>query len=127
MLTFAQVRSHGNQSDFSVRYGFAVCIYNGDFFSCLLRDLISDTFLEAPTNMRSLFMSVLTFTNVFADAIPQAFASLSVDPLLVWNYGITAAIASVAGIVFWFAVRDLDAEDKLNNIQGHIGASKSEV
>jgi proton-dependent oligopeptide transporter, POT family len=85
-------------------------------------------FTKAPTNMRSLVMSVYTFTNAFAAAIAEAFVSLSADPLLVWNYGVMAAIAGVAGILFWFAVRNLDAEeDKLNNIQeGHIGASKPE-
>lgn len=78
--------------------------------------------------MRSLVMSILTFTNAFAAAIAEAFVSLSADPLLVWNYGVMAVIAGVAGILFWFAVRNLDAEeDKLNNIQeGHIGASKPE-
>ncbi|KAK0501462.1 POT family-domain-containing protein [Armillaria luteobubalina] len=85
-------------------------------------------FTKAPTNMRSLVMSVLTFTNAFAAAIAEAFVSLSADPLLVWNYGVMAAIAGVAGILFWFAVRNLDAEeDKLNNMQeGHLGAPKSE-
>lgn len=85
-------------------------------------------FTKAPTNMRSLVMSVLTFTNAFAAAIAEAFVSLSADPLLVWNYGVMASIAGVAGIFFWFSVRNLDAEeDKLNNIQeGHIGASKPE-
>ncbi|KAK0202758.1 peptide transporter PTR2A [Desarmillaria ectypa] len=86
-------------------------------------------FTKAPTNMRSLVMSVLTFTNAFAAAIAEAFVSLSADPLLVWNYGVMATIAGVAGIVFWFAVRKLDAEeDKLNNIQeGQIGVSKPEA
>lgn len=85
-------------------------------------------FTKAPTNMRSLVMSVLTFTNAFAAAIAEAFVSLSADPLLVWNYGVMAAIAGVAGVLFWFAVRKLDAEeDELNNMQeGHIGAPKAE-
>ncbi|KAG7443566.1 peptide transporter PTR2A [Guyanagaster necrorhizus] len=86
-------------------------------------------FTKAPTNMRSLVMSVYTFTNAFAAAIAEAFVSLSADPLLVWNYGVMATIAGIAGIFFWFAVRKLDAEeDKLNNIQeGHVEPSKPEA
>lgn len=43
--------------------------------------------------------------------------ALSLDPLLVWNYAISAILAGVGGILFWFAVRKLDKEeDTLNNL-----------
>jgi POT family proton-dependent oligopeptide transporter len=40
-----------------------------------------------------------------------------VDPLLVWNYGIMAALSGIGGILFWYSFRRLDAEDAaLDNI-----------
>ena len=49
--------------------------------------------------------------------------ALSTDPLLVWNYGVMAALALMTGVVFWWSVSDLDAkEDELNNLAaGHVG------
>jgi proton-dependent oligopeptide transporter, POT family len=57
---------------------------------------------------------------------PSNFVALSADPLLVWNYGVMAAIAGIAGILFWISVRKLDAqEDVLNNLdEGHVDANK---
>ena len=42
--------------------------------------------------------------------------------MLIWNYGVVAVIAFVAGILYWLSVRKLDAaEDELNNLpEGHV-------
>ncbi|KAF8920832.1 peptide transporter PTR2A [Mucidula mucida] len=79
-------------------------------------------FTKAPKNMRSLVMSVFLFTSALSAALGEAFVSLSIDPLLVWNYGVMAVLAGCTGVVFWLVVRKLDArEDELNNLnEGHI-------
>jgi POT family proton-dependent oligopeptide transporter len=50
--------------------------------------------------------------------------ALSLDPLLVWNYTVSAILAGVGGTLFWIVVRKLDSEeDKLNNLaNGHFEA-----
>ncbi|KAK6349409.1 hypothetical protein TWF696_005694 [Orbilia brochopaga] len=74
-------------------------------------------FTKAPKNMRSLVMSVFLFTNAISAAIGEAFVSLSEDPLLVWNYGSVAIIATVGGILFWLQFRGLDAQEhELNQL-----------
>lgn len=74
-------------------------------------------FSKAPTNMRSLVMSVNLFMSAFASAIGQAFTSLSADPLLVWNYTIVAVLAFVGGCLFWICFHKLDKqEDAWNSI-----------
>jgi POT family proton-dependent oligopeptide transporter len=79
-------------------------------------------YTKAPTNMRSLVMSVYLFMNAFASALGEAFVALASDPLLIWNYGTTAVIAAVSGTMFWLCVRKLDArEDELNRLdEGHV-------
>jgi proton-dependent oligopeptide transporter, POT family len=54
--------------------------------------------------------------------------ALSADPLLVWNYGAMGVLAGIAGVIFWFSVRNLDAqEDELNNLdEGHLQVKYSE-
>jgi proton-dependent oligopeptide transporter, POT family len=43
--------------------------------------------------------------------------ALSTDPLLEWNYGVMACIAATGGILFWWNVHKLDAEEeKLNEM-----------
>jgi POT family proton-dependent oligopeptide transporter len=83
-------------------------------------------FTKAPKNMRSLVMAVFLFMSALSSAIGEAFVALSSDPLLVWNYGTMAVIATIAGFIFWFSVRDLDShEDELNNLQaGHLATEK---
>ncbi|TBU48942.1 oligopeptide transporter [Dichomitus squalens] len=78
-------------------------------------------FTKAPKNMRSLVMSVFLFMSAISSAIGEAFVSLSSDPLLVWNYGAMGVLAAIAGVIFWFQFRHLDAaEDELNNLDdGH--------
>ncbi|KAI0330301.1 oligopeptide transporter [Cubamyces sp. BRFM 1775] len=79
-------------------------------------------FTKAPKNMRSLVMSVFLFMSAISSAIGEAFVSLSTDPLLVWNYGVMAVLAFIAGCIFWFQYRELDRqEDALNDIsEGHL-------
>lgn len=94
-------------------------------------------FTKAPKNMKSLVMAVFLFTSAVASAIGEAFngepcilstgpvffliyspiLALSMDPLLVWNYGTMAALSGVGGLFFWLSFRHLDAEDAaLDNI-----------
>jgi POT family proton-dependent oligopeptide transporter len=48
----------------------------------------------------------------------QSLIALSIDPLLVWNYGSMGVICGISGIFFWLSVRKLDKqEDALNNLQ----------
>ncbi|TBU28486.1 MFS peptide transporter [Dichomitus squalens] len=75
-------------------------------------------FTKAPKNMRSLVMAIFLFQNGISAALGEAFVSLSADPLLVWNYGSMAVLAAVAGVIFWFQFRHLDAaEDELNHLE----------
>jgi len=74
-------------------------------------------FTKAPKNMRSLVTAAWLIMNAISSAIGEAFVSLSADPLLVWNYGAMAVLAFIAGVLFWFSFRHLDAEeDNLNMI-----------
>jgi POT family proton-dependent oligopeptide transporter len=99
------------------------------------------TFTKAPKNMRSLVMGVFLFTSAISSALGEAFVrksafshpwrivnnaistALVADPLLVWNYGSMAVLAFIAGVLFWFTFKDLDAcEDELNQIpEGEYG------
>ncbi|RPD65524.1 oligopeptide transporter [Lentinus tigrinus ALCF2SS1-7] len=83
-------------------------------------------FTKAPKNMRSLVMSVFLFMSAISAAIGEAFVALSSDPLLVWNYGVMAVLAFVAGTIFWIQYRHLDSEeDELNDLQeGHFDSEK---
>ncbi|KAJ5609856.1 oligopeptide transporter [Penicillium herquei] len=72
-------------------------------------------FTKAPRNMRSLVQAVSLFMNAFSSAIGQALVGLSADPLLEWNYGVTAILAFIGGIGFWLTNYKLDRdEDRLN-------------
>ena len=74
-------------------------------------------YTKAPKNMRSLVMSVYLFMSAISAAIGQAFVALSADPLLVWNYGVMAVLAFIAGTIFWFQYRHLDEqEEELNEL-----------
>jgi len=83
-------------------------------------------FTKAPKNMRSLVMSVFLFMIAVASALGEAFTSLSLDPLLVWNYGAMGVISFIGGILLWISVRKLDAdEDRLNNLSdGHFDSKQ---
>jgi len=82
-------------------------------------------FTKAPKNMRSLVMSIFLFTSAIGYALSEAFLPLLVDPLITWNYGAVAIISGVGGVLFWFHVRHLDAqEEHLNHIAtGHMNVS----
>jgi POT family proton-dependent oligopeptide transporter len=65
----------------------------------------------------------------FCHVIPSArspfdrwITALSADPLLVWNYGVMGTLAFVVGWIFWWSMKDLDAqEDELNSLaEGHV-------
>ncbi|KKZ64471.1 POT family proton-dependent oligopeptide transporter [[Emmonsia] crescens] len=74
-------------------------------------------FTKAPKNMRSLVQAVALFTNAISAALGQALVSLSEDPLLEWNYGVTAILAFVGAAGFWISNRGTDRdEDALNNL-----------
>lgn len=74
-------------------------------------------FTKAPKNMRSLVQAVALFTNAISAALGQALVSLSEDPLLEWNYAVTAILAFVGAAGFWISNRGTDKdEDALNNL-----------
>jgi len=100
-----------------------VWIQSGSYILIAISEILASitgleyAFTKAPKNMRSLVMAIFLFMSALASALGEAFVALSADPLLVWNYGTMAVIAGVAGIVFWFSVKDLDArEDELNEM-----------
>ncbi|KAI0041577.1 peptide transporter PTR2A [Auriscalpium vulgare] len=78
-------------------------------------------FTKAPKNMKSLVMSIFLFASALAAALGEAFNSVSLDPLLVWNYGVMAVLAAIGGVMFWFTFRHLDdEEERLNYLKdGH--------
>lgn len=72
-------------------------------------------FTKAPKNMRSLVQAVALFMNAISAAIGQAMVGLSADPLLVWNYALTAILAFIGCAGFWLTNYKLDREeDQLN-------------
>ncbi|KAJ7610400.1 peptide transporter PTR2A [Roridomyces roridus] len=72
-------------------------------------------FQMAPTNMRSLVMSLFILTGAASALLGEMFLWLSADPLLVWHYTLMAVLAGGGGCAFWFSVRELDAkEDEFN-------------
>lgn len=85
-------------------------------------------FSKAPKNMRSMVQAVALFMTAFSAAIGQALVGLAADPLLVWNYGLVAILAFIAGTCFWFQFRGLDIhEDELNELpEGNAGTTVDE-
>ncbi|KAF9044140.1 peptide transporter PTR2A [Panaeolus papilionaceus] len=110
-----------------------VWIQSGSYILIAISEILASitgleyAFTKAPKNMRSLVMSIFLFMSAIASALGEAFVSLSADPLLVWNYGTMGVIAAIAGVLFWFSVRDLDArEDELNELStGTMNATKA--
>lgn len=85
-------------------------------------------FSKAPKSMRSLVMSMFLFTSAIAAALGQAFLPLSLDPLLVWQYGVFAVLSGVGGLLFWVSFRGLDAqEDKLNQLDHGVLKADSDL
>lgn len=83
---------------------------------------------KAPKNMRSMVQAVALFMSAISAALGEAFVSLSADPLLVWNYGVCAVLAALAGCIFWVQFRQLDhEEDALNELpEGKLFADDEE-
>lgn len=83
---------------------------------------------KAPKNMRSMVQAVALFMTAFAAAIGQALVGLAADPLLIWNYGVVAILAFIAGTCFWLQFRNLDVqEDEMNELpEGHTGKIRDE-
>ncbi|KAK2882518.1 hypothetical protein FQN49_000284 [Arthroderma sp. PD_2] len=74
-------------------------------------------FMKAPRNMRSLVQAFSLFMNAISSALGQAMVGLAADPLLEWNYGVTACLAFGGGVGFWFTNRHIDKqEDDLNQL-----------
>ena len=73
-------------------------------------------FTKAPKNMKSLVMAVNLFMSAVSSAIGQALVPLAEDPLLIWNYGVVAVFAFLAGIAFHFCFRHLDKEEDHMNL-----------
>ncbi|ODH41018.1 hypothetical protein ACO22_01469 [Paracoccidioides brasiliensis] len=74
-------------------------------------------FTKAPKNMRSLVQAMSLFMNAFSSAIGQGLVGLAEDPLLEWNYGVTAILAFAGAVGFWITNRGTDKEeDALNNL-----------
>ncbi|KAL0563665.1 hypothetical protein V5O48_018401, partial [Marasmius crinis-equi] len=94
-----------------------VWIQSGSYILIALSEIFASitgfeyAFTKAPKNMKSLVSSIFLFTLAISSALGEAFVSLSVDPLLVWNYGVVGVIAGVSGILFWTAMSKLDKED----------------
>jgi POT family proton-dependent oligopeptide transporter len=85
-------------------------------------------FSKAPKNMRSMVQAVALFMTAFSAALGQALVGLAADPLLVWNYGVVAILAVIAGTCFWFQFKELDIhEDELNALpEGQAGNKADE-
>ncbi|KAJ3501816.1 hypothetical protein NM208_g16858 [Fusarium decemcellulare] len=85
-------------------------------------------FSKAPKNMRSMVQAVALFMTAFSAALGQALVGLAADPLLVWNYGVVAILAVIAGTCFWFQFHALDIhEDELNELpEGRAGLTADE-
>ncbi|DAA77274.1 TPA_exp: putative MFS peptide transporter [Trichophyton benhamiae CBS 112371] len=74
-------------------------------------------FMKAPRNMRSLVQAFALFMNAISSALLQALVGLSADPLLIWNYTVTACLSFIGCIGFWISNRKADqAEDELNQL-----------
>ncbi|RBR17714.1 uncharacterized protein FIESC28_06410 [Fusarium coffeatum] len=85
-------------------------------------------FSKAPKNMRSMVQAVALFMTAFSAALGQALVGLAADPLLVWNYGVVAILAVIAGTCFWFQFKDLDIhEDELNALPEGQAGNKADV
>lgn len=75
-------------------------------------------YTKAPKSMKSMVTAIFLFMNAVSSAIGEAFVSLSADPLLEWNYGSMAVLASVGAIGFWLSFYKYDREDEvMNNIE----------
>lgn len=125
-LTAAEIKKDGYRSPINVWAvtGVYILIAMSEIFASVTT--LEYAFTKAPKNMRSLVMAVQLFTTAFSAALAQAFTPLTLDPLVVWNYGAVAIISFVTGVLFWFAYRKMDKEeDQLNMLPtGHLGTAE---
>ncbi|CAE6441315.1 unnamed protein product [Rhizoctonia solani] len=78
-------------------------------------------FTKAPERMKSVVMSIFLFMSAVASAIEFGLVGVSTDPYLMWMYAGIGITSFVAGIVFWFVFRSLDAEEDALNVIGATG------
>lgn len=90
--------------------------------------ILDYAYAKAPISMRSIVQALSLMANAVAAALGEAFATLSEDPLLVWNFTVLTVLAFVGGALFWLQTRSLDAEDEQLNAlaEGHVSVSKGE-
>ncbi|EXJ72471.1 uncharacterized protein A1O5_04975 [Cladophialophora psammophila CBS 110553] len=88
---------------------------------------IEYAFTKAPRNMRSMVQAFSLCMSAVANVIGEGFLWLARDPYLVWNFGVMGAVAFLAGCMFWWFNRGLDAEeDAMNQLpEGRMGGAKS--
>lgn len=65
-------------------------------------------YAKAPENMKSFIMSLFLLTSAGGSALGILIAPLAKDPHLQWLYFGLAAIAAIAGIVFYRMFKDVD-------------------
>lgn len=98
------------------------------FFIALSEIFASITGLEyaytkAPSSMKSFIMSMFLVTNAFGAALGIALSSVAVDPKLTWMYTGLAVATFIAGLIFWFLFRHLNAiEEELNALDSEFNA-----
>lgn len=90
--------------------------------------ILDYAYAKAPVSMRSIVQALSLMANAVAAALGEAFAPLSEDPLLVWNYLVLTVLAFVGGGLFWLQTCSLDAEDEQLNAlaAGNVTTSKGE-
>jgi POT family proton-dependent oligopeptide transporter len=72
-------------------------------------------YTKAPANLKSSVQAISLATSAISSALAQALVSLADDPLLVWNYGVVAVLASAGGVAFYLSNMKTDRDDdKLN-------------
>jgi len=87
---------------------------DGNALSTDISVWVEYAFTKAPKNLRSTVQAITLFVSAISSALSQALVSLADDPLLVWNYGVVAALAAIGGTAFWLDNRKIDKEDKMN-------------
>ncbi|KAG6106950.1 hypothetical protein E4U13_007171 [Claviceps humidiphila] len=65
---------------------------------------------RAPVNMRGLVSAIYLFTTGFANIVNLATSAVIVDPYLVWDFLVPAAIGAVVTVSFWFIFKHIDKE-----------------
>ena len=69
-------------------------------------------YTKAPENMKSFIMSLFLLTSALGSALGIFIAPLAKDPRLVWMYAALAGTSALAGCVFYWTFRGLDARER---------------